>query len=239
MLVAAAFLGAALGNPAPPLPAVLALTPAPGTVSNLTQVTVTFNEAVTGIEAPDLLVNGMPATGLNGFSNAWTFSFSQPAAGLVQFAWDGSHSIYDLAGHRFDDLAPGSRWSYTLVDTIAPTVQLTAPTPGAVVGALTQIELTFKEPVTGVDSSDLRINGQTATSVTGSGAGPYRFSFPQPANGMVTVAWADGHGITDTAPVPNVFAGGSWSYTLDPAAPAQVVINEILADNLDGIRDED
>ena len=41
---------------------------------------------------------------------------------MVQFSWDASHAIYDAAGNRFDNLAPGSTWSYTLADIIAPTI---------------------------------------------------------------------------------------------------------------------
>src|SRR5262245_19083459 len=81
-------------------PSVTSVVPAPGTLSNLTQVTVRFSAAVTGVEAADLLVNGTPATGVLGSSNAWTFTFTQPASGLVQFTWDGSHAIYDLIGNR-------------------------------------------------------------------------------------------------------------------------------------------
>src|SRR5260370_21599161 len=61
----------------------------------------------------------------------------------------------------------------------------------------------------------------------------------QPAVGAVQVAWAPGHGITDTSPQANPFAGGSWSYTLDTNILTQVVISEFLANNTVGIRDED
>src|SRR5438034_371218 len=196
-------------------PAVLSVTPAAGsTISNLTQITVLFTEAVTGPEAADLLINGAPANSRTGSSNSWVFTFSQPGPGLVQIAWDGSHAIYDTSGNRFDELAPGSTWSYTLVDTIPPTVLVISPTPGAILPSLTQIEVSFKEPVTGVDASDLLINGFSASGVSGSGEGPYLFSFAQPPSGAVTLTWADGHGITDTAPAHNAFTGGPWSYTL-------------------------
>ena len=220
-------------------PAILSTVPAAGgTASNLAQITVTFSEGVAGVESEDFLINGVPANGRSGTSNVWTFTFSQPAAGLVQFAWDGSHAIYDAAGNRFDAAAPGSTWAVTLADTLAPTVLGTSPTPGAVVGALTQIEILFSEPVAGVNAADLTVNGTAAGGVTGAGAGPYLFTFSQPVNGTVTVAWDGGHGITDGSPAANVFGGGSWSYTLDPALAADVVLNEIMADNLNGVLDE-
>jgi hypothetical protein len=88
--------------------------------------------------------------------------------------------------------------------------------------------------VQNVVAADLLINGQAATNVSGSGPGPYVFSFPQPANGTVTFQWAAGQGITDLASPPNAFAGGSWSVTENSAAGVSSIrINEILADNAD------
>ena len=220
------------------VPRVVGQSPAAGsTVSSLSQVTVTFNVPITGIEANDLLINGNSASTLTGGGTSWTFSFNQPPPGLVQFNWDGSHAIYDALGSRFDETAPSASWSYTLLDVIAPTVLTTLPSPGATVRSLTQIEVTFRESVSGVNASDLLINGQPATSVVGVGPGPYLFTFAQPANGSVTVSWAGGHGIADAS--GNAFAGGSWNYSLSPAYVADVVINEIMADNLNGLVDED
>ena len=173
-------------------PTVINVAPPPGAVSARMQITITFSTAVTGVEASDLVINGAPATGVGGSGGVRTFAFTQPPAGALFVSWDGSHSIYDLAGNRFDELSAGATWSYTLADTILPTVSITEPTPAATVGVLTNIQITFKEPVTGVDAADLLINGQAAASVNGSGSGPYLFSFAQPANGTITVNWAGG-----------------------------------------------
>src|SRR4030095_7636159 len=105
-------------------------------------------------------------------------------------------------------------WNYVLLDVIAPTVLTTTPTPSATISSLTQVEVTFRESVVGVDAADLRINGTPAVSVIGAGTGPYLFSFAQPPSGAVTVSWAAGHGIADSA--GNLFAGGTWNYTLNP-----------------------
>jgi hypothetical protein len=131
----------------------------------------------------------------------------------------------------FDPLGP---------DRTPPAVSLLVPAAGVTVRTLERIEVTFSEAVTGVTAGALRINGSPASTVTGAGRGPYLFSFPQPAAGTVSVSWAAGHGITDLATPPNAFAGGSWSYTLDPGAPlAEVVINEFVAASGGGLLDDD
>lgn len=222
-------------------PAISSVSPVAGsTVSNLTSVTVTFTEPIMVIEAPDLLVNGIPATGLSGSGNQRTFTFSQPGPGLVQFTWDGAHAISDDLGNRFNETLPAASWSYTLLDKLPASLDTTFPVPGAAIGVLTNIEITFSEPVTGLDAADLRINNVPAASVSGSGAGPYLFAFAQPANGALNVTWTGGHGIQDMASPPNAFGGSSWSYSVSPAASAPaVVLSEILTDNLTGLTDAD
>ncbi|HVR76403.1 MAG TPA: lamin tail domain-containing protein, partial [Planctomycetota bacterium] len=103
-----------------------------------------------------------------------------------------------------------------------------------------QVEITFSEDVLGVGAADLVMAGRPSTSVTGAGAGPYTFLFSQPPPGAVDVAWTPGHGITDLSEHPNSFAGGGWTYNLDPGSPpAELVIGELLASNGNGLRDED
>lgn len=125
-------------------------------------------------------------------------------------------------------------------DRTPPAVETIVPAAGTTVRKLPRIEVIFGEDVVGVDAADLLIEGAPAQRVEGEGRGPYVFAFAQPPAGEVRVAWALDHGIVDVAPEPNAFAGGSWSYLLDPnAALPSLVISELLANNRSGLRDED
>jgi len=105
---------------------------------------------------------------------------------------------------------------------------------------LGQVELTFSEPVTGLDAGDLVVNGQPATNVSGISSGPYVFQFAAITNGAVQIDWSPAPGIQDLAEAPNPFVGASWSYTVDPTAnPGEVVLSEFLAANETGLLDED
>ncbi len=229
-------------------PTVVTINPAPGTVSSLTQIGVTFSEAVAGVDANDLLINNEAAFGLTGSgAGPYTFTFTQPLPGAVNITWDFDHGISGIGTGAFIR----NTWSYTLLDTLPPTIaqvktsvagqeQLAiAPLPGSVVGVLTSVEVTFSEPVVGVDAGDLKVNGAaTATALSGSGAGPYVFTIPQPATGAVTFSWTTGHGITDVSPAANEFAGGSWSLTVNAGGAGALTINEFLAANATSIADE-
>jgi hypothetical protein len=224
-------------------PVVAVLSPPAGAiVSTLSQIQITFSENVIGVAAEDLLINGNPANSVSGSGSNYLFTFTQPLPGTILLSWDIESAISDEVGNSFD--SSGS-WTYTLADNIPPTLLSTAPIAGATVSSLTQAQVIFSEPVTGVDAADLRINGQPATNVTGAGFGPYIFQFPQPAQGTVNFSWAAGHNIRDLSPASNLFGGAGWSVTLDSlsasGALTNVVINEFLAANISpsGLLDED
>jgi hypothetical protein len=126
------------------------------------------------------------------------------------------------------------------LDTEPPVVERLLPSAGAEVRSLDSIEVLFDEPVSGVDAADLRINSQPATNVTVFTDRQYVFTFPRPGAGTASVAWAPSTGITDLAGTPHPFAGGSWSYVVNPnLAPPGVVISEFMADNDRTLNDED
>jgi len=213
-------------------PTVASKTPTPGALNSLTQVAVQFSEPVDGVNASDLLINDVPASSVTGSNTTYTFTFAQPMEGVVTARFASGHGIVDreLPPKPFDASAPTATWTYTLVDSVAPVVVGISPLQSAVLRSLTSIEVTFSEPISGLNPTDLRVNGRGATAISGYGAGPYRFTVIQPAtNGAVTVAWTNTHGIRDLAATPNNFAGGSWAYTLNTnLIQTNIVINEIM-----------
>ncbi|HIG28998.1 MAG TPA: hypothetical protein EYQ50_14870 [Verrucomicrobiales bacterium] len=236
-------LSAIIRDPDPPV--LVSVAPLPGSVSSLKSVVVTFSEKVLTVSRDDLLINGKPADSLDsleGEGNRYRFHFVQPREGPVDMAWDSEHTITDLSRNRFDEIALTSLWTYDLLDTVAPRLEIVVPSRGSVISRLDQIEVVFDEAVTGIDADDLLINGQSAVSMIGRDEGPYHFQFSQPDAGRVVVRWADGHQITDLAGTGNSFPGGQWNYDIDPTlANGEIVINEIQAypDRLVGRKDDD
>jgi hypothetical protein len=224
-------------------PVITSVSPAPGSsVGALTQVTVTFSEPVVGLTADDLLVQTQPATSVSGGGTTYTFTFAPPPYGAVGFTWFPGHGITDEAvpPNPFDSNGANATWQYTFLDTVPPVVANLFPFEGVTLRVLSQIEVTFSEEVTGVQAADLLINNQPATSVTRAPGGPYVFQFAQPTAGTVNVRWASGHGITDQAGAANAFAGGSWTYVLDPnAGGGDLILTEFNASNQNGLLDED
>ncbi len=127
-----------------------------------------------------------------------------------------------------------------LRDTIFPVLVGLVPAAGSIVPALTSLEVHFSEGVKGISAGDLLINGVPATNVVIYGPDVYVFQFPQPAIGLVQIAWSGSHGITDLSANSNGFAGGNYSLTLDPNVLANGVrLTEFMAGNAHIIRDDD
>ncbi|HOW66034.1 MAG TPA: lamin tail domain-containing protein [Candidatus Paceibacterota bacterium] len=127
-------------------------------------------------------------------------------------------------------------------EAVPPAVAALTPFPGSIVSRLAQVEVVFSEPVTGLEASDLLVNGAPATAMVGLGAGPFVFSFTTPPPGEVSFAWRANHGITDLSPRSNAFVGAPWTCRFDPAfVLPNLVIHELLALNAatNGLRDED
>ena len=226
----------------PVAPTVVTLVPAAGsTVTNFTQLQVIFSENVQGVQADALLIDGSLGLTVSGSGSNYLFTFAQPSPGIVAIDWDPDSGITDLNGDYFNN---STNWSLTLLNTMAPTLVSTQPYPGAILSQCAEAQVLFSEPVSGVAAADLLINGSAATSVTGSGSGPYLFQFAQPASGSIQFSWAPGSNISDAWTNLFVTAGAGWRAGLNPtaaeAALTNIVINEFLAANIstNGLKDE-
>lgn len=240
-LVFAAELVATEVSPLPPT--IASVVPAPGVVGDLRQIGVTFDKPVTGVAAQDFLINDLPASQVTGSGARYTFTFPQPPYGTVSIGWGTLNEIQDLGNppQRFSISAPGSSWSYELLDPDGPAITRRQPPAGISLRHLAEVEVSFNHAVTGVEAADLLLNGAPAVSLIGVGAGPYRFTFAAgAAPGTATLAWRNNHGIASEEAVPHAFSGGTWTYLVNPDLPhPDIVINEFVTENLSGGKDED
>jgi hypothetical protein len=95
-------------------PTVVNTLPFRGTViRNLVEVEVFFSEAVDGVDASDLLINGVAANGITyGAPNQFAFNFPQPPTGAVTIAFAANHGIRDQA--EIPNPFAGDNWTYLL-----------------------------------------------------------------------------------------------------------------------------
>ncbi len=93
--------------------------PRGASINRLSSVSVTFSEAVTGVDADDMTVNGSAATDLAGTgAGPYVFTgFAAPGVGTVNVGL-ASGGIHDLGGTAFE----GDNWSYTILPPPVPGV---------------------------------------------------------------------------------------------------------------------
>lgn len=107
-------------------PVITALLPVGGSVvPTLRSLEAQFSEGVKGVDAPDLLINGVPATNVIAVAaDVYVFEFPPAPDGLVTVAWAASTGILDMSANS-NSFAGGS-YQYTVdPNAIAANVQIT------------------------------------------------------------------------------------------------------------------
>ncbi len=204
-------------------------------------IDVTFSETVTGVDASDLVLSGAAAvsaaksTPTHLGNNQWRFRISNLVAGSLSVSLaQNPNSIEDAAGN---DLARIDRtYTVTIADTTAPVVTSLVPANGSTVtGPNLNIDVTFSEAVTGVDASDLVLNGAAAVSATKStpthlGNNQWRFSISNLVAGSLSVSLAQNPNSIEDA-VGNDLARIDRNYTVTIADTTAPVVTSLVPTN--------
>jgi len=147
--------------------------------------TVTFSEAVTGVDTADFNLTttgltGASATGVSGSGTTYTVTVNTGSgSGTLQLNVVDNDTILDSASNPLGGMGAGngnfnSGQSYTL-DRTSPTVLSSVrANPNPTTATTVYFIVTFSEPVTGVDTTDFSltttgINFASITGVSGSG----------------------------------------------------------------------
>jgi hypothetical protein len=187
-------------------------TVAPAQVNGPISVSVTTEEPTTNFTQPDVTRLNGNISAFSGSGSSYSFTFTPIINGNFSMTIDANRYT-DTAGNANFASSPLVR----VFDNVPPLVFNESPARGGTIASLGSIQVNFDDLMSGVSAANLTVNGSPATSVTGSGAGPYTFSgYATPASGPVNVVLAAG-ATTDDA--TNAFAGDAWSYTLNAAVP--------------------
>ena len=184
---------------------------------------VTFDEAVSNVDAADFEVSGTSAT-LAVTGSGTTYEVTASGGNLadldatVTLSFAGGQDIEDAAANDLTDTAPTVTNENTyVVDNTAPTVEID-DVPGTSSAPFTAT-VTFSEDVTGFILSDIALGNATASNFVSANAPVYTALITPTEEGTVTVNVA--------ASVAEDFAGNdntaadqaSSTYTADTTAP--------------------
>ena len=161
-----------------------AITTAATDPTNLSPIpfAVTFGEAVAGFDVSDIQVTNGTASNVQGSDAAYTFDVTPSGDGPVVVDIVAGAATGTVSGN------PTSAAQFTITsDTTAPaaTISTTATDPTNL--SPIPFTVTFSEPVTGFDVSDIQVTNGVASNVQGSGT-TYTFDVAPGIDGDVVVA---------------------------------------------------
>jgi hypothetical protein len=225
-------------------PSVTGRTPSPGAtnVSLTTTVTAQFSEGVMGVSGSTFTVEdgGTPIAGTVTYTagtRTATFTPTGQLPGGTLLTATLTSGITDTSSNALTN-APVT-WTFTTIaDTMAPTVSMRTPAPGAMmVPITTTIVATFDEPVQNVTGTTFTVTsgGPVAGSLASSNGGrTWTFT---PASQLVNNATVNvtlTTGITDLASNP-LAAPVSWMFITAGDAIAPTVMSTSPAANATGV----
>jgi hypothetical protein len=186
-------------------------------------LTFTLSEASTAFTASDVTVAGGSISNFAGSDTTYTATFTptanSTANGVVSVA---SGVFIDVAGNANADGSDANNAVSIVVDTVAPTVSVSANKTSLIAGDTTTITFTLSEASTTFTAADVLASGGVLSSFAGSGTN-YTALFTPTANSTASGVVSVASGVfTDTA--GNANANGSdtnnaISLLVDTAAP--------------------
>ena len=201
-------------------------------VGETSLVTITFNEAVTGLTNADLTIaNGtLSAVSSSDGGITWTGTFT-PAASMTDatnlITLDNT-GVSDLAGNAGSGTTDSSNYA---IDTVRPTATVVVTDTALKIGETSLVTITFSEAVSGFTNADLTLSNGTLTSVSSSDGGiTWTATFTPNAsiNDTTNLITLNNTGVSDLAGNAGSGTTDSNNYVIDTLRPTATIV---VADN--------
>ena len=195
-------------------------------IGGTSQVTVTFNEAVSGFDLSDLSVANGTLSNLTSTDGGitWTATLT-PTAGvtdttnLVVLETSG---LQDLAGNTGSGIAISNNYA---VDATPPVGTITLSDSQLTAGETAQVTITFNEAVTGFSNNSLTVSNGTLSAVSSSDGGKTWTATFTPVAGIAAsgnLIVLDNSGVTDLAGNTGTGSSSSLAFSID-SRPTETV----------------
>ncbi|MFG0805903.1 Ig-like domain-containing protein, partial [Pseudomonas fluvialis] len=198
-------------------------------------VTVTFNEAVLGLDVSDFNVaNGTltsPISSDGGLTWTATFTPNSNIADASNIITLNNAGVMDLAGNIGSGSTDSGNYA---IDTQRPTASIVVADTALAVGETTTVTITFSEAVSGLTSADFSVTNGSLTGLSSSDGGITWTATLTPsanvtdASNLITL---DNTGVQDVAGNAGTGSTDSNNYAIDTQRPTAsiVVANTTLA----------
>ncbi|WP_123357210.1 Ig-like domain-containing protein [Pseudomonas frederiksbergensis] len=197
-------------------------------VGETSLVTITFNEAVTGLTNADLTIaNGTLSTVSSSDGGiTWTGTFT-PTASITDasnlITLDNT-GVSDLVGNAGSGTTDSNNYA---IDTVRPTATLVVTDTALKIGETSLVTITFSEAVSGFTNADLTIANGTLTSVSSSDGGiTWTATFTPNAsiNDTTNLITLNNTGVSDLAGNAGSGTTDSNNYAIDTLRPTATIV---------------
>ncbi|WP_255988624.1 Ig-like domain-containing protein [Chitinolyticbacter albus] len=197
-------------------------------VGETTTVTITFNEAVTGLTAGDFTVASGALSGLSSADGGitWTTTLT-PTVGIA----DASNlitlnnaGVLDAAGNAGAGSTDSNNYA---VDTQRPTATISVADTALAAGETTTVTITFSEAITGLTAADFTVaNGTLGTLASSDGGITWTATLTPSINvaGSSNLITLNNTGLQDLAGNAGTGSTDSNNYAVDTLRPTATVV---------------
>ncbi|WP_145318487.1 Ig-like domain-containing protein [Pseudomonas sp. SJZ080] len=201
-------------------------------VGETSLVTITFNEAVTGLTNADLTIaNGtLSAVSSSDGGITWTGTFT-PTASITDatnlITLDNT-GVSDLAGNAGSGTTDSNNYA---IDTVRPTATIVVTDTALKIGDTSLVTITFSEAVSGFTNADLTLANGTLTAVSSSDGGitwTATFTPNTSVNDTTNLITLNNTGVSDLSGNTGSGTTDSNNYGIDTLRPTATIV---VADN--------
>ncbi|PTT91356.1 pyrrolo-quinoline quinone, partial [Pelomonas sp. HMWF004] len=187
------------------------------------RVTVTFNEAVTGLSLADFSVANGALSGLSSSDGGltWTATLT-PAANIsdtTNLVVLDNTGYADLSGNAGAGTTSSNNYA---VDSLRPTATVAVASTALAAGNTSRVTITFSEAVTGLTTADFSVANGSLSGLSSSDGGTTWTATLNPAAGITdttNVVTLDNTGVIDAAGNAGAGTTTSNNYAIDTLAP--------------------
>jgi len=193
-----------------------------------TLVTITFSEAVSGLDSSDLSVANGTLSGLSSSDGGvtWTATFTPTAAitdtsNLITLDNSG---VSDAAGNAGSGVTDSANY---LVQTSVPSASIVIADTALKAGQTTLVTITFSEAVSGFSNADLAITNGTLSSVSSSDGGITWTATFTPTSGITdanNLITLDNSGVANASGNTGSGTTDSSNLAIDTALPTATIV---------------
>ncbi|WP_259674730.1 Ig-like domain-containing protein [Pseudomonas fluorescens] len=197
-------------------------------VGETSLVTITFNEAVTGLTNADLTIANGTLTAVSSGDGGvtWTGTFT-PTASITDatnlITLDNT-GVSDVAGNAGSGTTDSNNYA---IDTVRPTATIVVTDTALKIGETSLVTITFSEAVSGFTNADLSIANGTLTAVSSSDGGiTWTTTFTPNAsiNDTTNLITLNNTGVSDLAGNAGSGTTDSNNYAIDTLRPTATIV---------------